>query len=443
MIRKRLERWTGHISRLIHEPQAELTRWQRALRLTYLLGLHAARRLATSRAQEMAAALSYRTLFGLLPVLVVGTVIVRAFRGWDRFYASMEQLLLSAGLGEIRVFAGEGGTSQTLSEWLLNLLSQVETINVTAIGWVGVGVLVYSALGLMVTIENSFNTLYRAPRGRTWVRRLPNYWFVLCLAPACLAAIFLVDGKVEQAILGVHAWEWLIGVLGWTWSLLVLWLIVFAVYKLVPNTFVASPSAALGAAIAALFLSLGKASLGAYMENALSIRQLYGSLGLIPLFMFWVYLMWIVVMWGLEIAAAHQTVTLEALEDKESKPEPAPTGLVDPLAVLPVMQLVAERFGEGKTTSRSEMIEALALPHVVIDRIVEALVEDGTLHRINRPDRAVALAHPPENVRVDRLLQIGYELVDDGGKRKPALLDKLRAAQAEAAAQANLASLAK
>ena len=76
----------------------------------------------------MAAALSYRTLFGLLPVLVVGTLLVRAFRGWERFYGTVEQLLGSLGMGEVQVFAGEQGSSVTLSQWILDLLNQVEGI---------------------------------------------------------------------------------------------------------------------------------------------------------------------------------------------------------------------------------------------------------------------------------------------------------------------------
>ncbi len=435
--------WRGRVSRLVHEPHAELNRGQRTLRFTYLLGLHGAKRLGTNRAQEMAAALSFRTLFGLLPVLVVGTLVVRALSGWDRFYASTERLLLTMGLGEIRVFAGAGQTgSQTLSQWLLDLLSQVESINVTAIGWVGVGVLVYSALGLMVTIENSFNTIYHAPRGRSWVRRVPNYWFVLCLAPAGLAAIFYVDGKVERAIQDVQAWDGVIGALGWSWSLLLLWLIVFIIYRMVPNTFVAAPSAALGAAVAALFLSLGKASLGAYMENAISIRQLYGSLGLIPLFMFWVYLMWMVVMWGLEIAAAHQTVSREALEERKRKPEPEHEGFVDPLTVVALTRTVAQRFAEGHPTSERDLVESLGLPLQVVQHMTGALVEHGILHRLDRNENTYALAQPPEAVGAGELLHIGYELTDRGRESgAQRWLEQLRNAQTELAARSSLATL--
>ena len=52
--------------------------------------------------------------------------------------------------------------SITLAEWLHSLLSQAASVNLAAVGWVGVAVIGYAAVSLIATIENSFNTIYRA-----------------------------------------------------------------------------------------------------------------------------------------------------------------------------------------------------------------------------------------------------------------------------------------
>ena len=77
-----------------------------------------------------------------------------------------------------------------------------------------------------------------------------------------------------------------------------------------------------GAFMAAVLLAIGRHVLGAYLENAVSISQLYGSLGLIPLFMFWVYLMWLVILFGLEVSATLQMLhgrTLDKIEQRRAQ----------------------------------------------------------------------------------------------------------------------------
>jgi membrane protein len=48
---------------------------------------------------------------------------------------------------------------------------------------------------------------------------------------------------------------------------------------------------------------LGKATLGLYFSHALSLQHMYGSLGLVPVFMFWLYVMWLIILLGLQISA--------------------------------------------------------------------------------------------------------------------------------------------
>ena len=74
-IRELIQKSTEHLLRIITQPRSELTRWQRAARFTYDLGRTGAQQLRRDRASQMAAALAYRTLFSLLPILAVGTAL--------------------------------------------------------------------------------------------------------------------------------------------------------------------------------------------------------------------------------------------------------------------------------------------------------------------------------------------------------------------------------
>ncbi|MHC4082334.1 MAG: YhjD/YihY/BrkB family envelope integrity protein [Planctomycetota bacterium] len=440
---KALVDWLG---RIMTQPQSELNRFQRTLRFVYDLGRHGARQLQHDRAPQMAGALAFRTLFALLPVLVLGTVLVRAFRGFDQMEGKLAELFTKLRLDEFQVTgaapADENGVAagESLSQWLLGLFDQVEQINLAAIGWVGLAVVIYSAIGLMVTIEKSFNIIYRAPEGRSWARRLTIYWTVLTLGPGAIVAAMWIGNWLETVFPEQAGWWSVFRGVPALWNYVAIWLVTFALYKLIPNTNVTYRPALFGALLAAILLELGKRTLGAYFANAVSFSQLYGSLGLIPVFMFWVYVMWLIVLFGLEVSATLQMLggrrRLEEIEATER------TGLVDPTSVLLVMQFVARQFEESRPTTAREIADEIALPESTVVQMIEYLISAGILHRLDREDGAVALARPPDQVSADELIEVGYRLADEGVERRSALIERLREAQKALAGQVTLANLA-
>ena len=447
MIRQRIGPMIQWFKRIVMQPRNELDRWQRAVRFAYDLGRYGARQLRRDRAPQMAAALAFRTLFGLLPVLVVATILVKAIKGIDGFQKLMGDLFASAGFYEVRIIlpSEDGPEAQpggvTLGHWLDGLVTHAANINLAAIGWVGLAVLTYAAIGLMVTIENSFNLIYHTPEGRPWTRRIPLSWFVLTVGPVALVLTMYLDNLFGSWIESVDVWHWALVTGRVLWSLLLGWTFMVVVYTLVPNTTVAFRPALAGAFVAASLLEVGKWTMGAYLENAFSISQLYGSLGLIPLFLFWVYLTWLMVLFGLEVSATLQMLGGRKLDDIERPRQP--TGIVDPDSVLVVMEVVAEHFNRGRPTTARQVTEATSIPEVTVVRMLDRLIEAAFLHRLDRVDGAVALARPPEQVSADQLIEIGFGMVDDGRVgRRSALADRLRQAQKSLAAQATLAALA-
>lgn len=435
MPRIRLQPVYDWLKRVITQPQEELTRWQATVRIAYDLGRYGAVQLKRDRAPQMAAALSFRTLFGLLPVLVVGAVMIRAIRGSDEFVAMIQRVIEGLGLFAI------GPVDDTLGDFLLGMVSQAADYNFAAIGWVGVAVLVYSAISLMGTIENGFNIIYRAPEGRPWHKRVQVYWFVLTVGPAAVALTLYLNSRVEGWITSIDAWHWVLEGAAMIWTFISTLLILLVVYKLVPNTNIAGRPALIGAIVATILLTLGKRVLGVYLTNAVSLSQLYGSLGLIPLFMFWVYLMWLVILFGLEVSATLQMLhgrTLDKIEQRRTH-----TGLIDPASVVTVMEVIAERFGESKPTTAFQIGETTMIPQETLQKMLGRLADEGLVHRLeNAVEDTFSLARPPESIPAQMLIDIGFSLVDDAScGRKSPLLDRLREAQRSMAAQSTLASL--
>ncbi|MBT8487148.1 MAG: YihY family inner membrane protein [Phycisphaerales bacterium] len=427
------------LKRVVTEPRSELTHWQSAARYTYDLGQYGTRQLARDRAPQMAAALSFRTLFALVPLLVVGTILVRAFGGLTQFQATFERFLETIG-GRAAADADADGATRSVSSWLLELTQEAQNINLTAVGWIGVAVLVYSTVSLMVTIESCFNSICRAPEGRGWMRRVPVYWTIVTLAPAAITLTVFVDRRFDEFIVHSISWRWALQAAPVLWSFLATTLLMFVIYKLLPNTSVRARPALVGAFVAAMLLELGKRIFGVYLDNAVGVNVLYGSLGLIPIFMLWMYVMWLVVLFGLEVAATLQVLGGRRPDEMEARERGL--GLVDPASILSVMEVVAERFRRSAATTPAFVAEKTGLPERTVHPMFERLVEGGFLHRLDRDDGGFSLARPPEQVRTDELLEIGFAMVDEGRPRaRQQFLDRLREAQRTLAAGATLAQL--
>lgn len=439
---QRAMHWIGHV---VRQPWDELDRWQRAARFSYDLGRFGTRQLREDRAPQMAAALAFQTLFALVPVLVVVMIIVQAFTNVQTdFLPMVNSVLESAGLSDVSVTLVTADASaprvESLQTWLAGLVRQAADVDLTVVGWVGFVLIVYAGISMLTTVENSFNTIYRAPQGRPWSRRVPLYWFLITVSPLAITTEAWVNGHVVAAAQELISGDWFGRMVGIVWSISVGWLFWFSVYSLVPNTTINLKATAAGALVCVLLVEIARHSLGAYLSNAFTVSKFYGSLGLIPLFMFWVYLMWLFVLFGLEVAATLQFLGDRALEEIETRREFA--GLVEPAAVITVMEVIAEDFQSGQPTTQRRISERTGVPERIVQSMLQELAAAGLVHRLERDQSTVCLALPPDEITADRLIDIGFRLADHGGERAIShFAERLREQQRALAGAVTLAAL--
>ena len=70
-----------------------------------------------------------------------------------------------------------------IDELIGGLAEGATSINIGSIGVVGMLLLIWAAVGLIVTVEKTFNVIFRAPEGRPWHVRIPIYWAIITLGP--------------------------------------------------------------------------------------------------------------------------------------------------------------------------------------------------------------------------------------------------------------------
>ena len=370
-----------------------------------------------SQAPAMAANLAFRTLFGLLPVLVVATIVTRALLG-DGFIELVHRTIDLLGLHEVKVVPadGSGATSDAagvpLGSWLESLAREAANIDLSAIGFVGALAVVFSAVWTMVAIESSFNTIYRAPQGRPLIRRVLIYWFVITAGPVLFAAVpfafttltDLVGADSNAALLAARVFS-AVG------AFVSLWLLLGAAYATVPNTKVDVRAAILGALVAAAIVELGKRFLGASLAGSFAASRLYGSLGLVPLFMLWVYLMWLAVLFGLQTAAILQGLSRggRSLAAAVTAPD-----LFEPSQSIGCYRAICARFGTGRGASVDTLVRNCGVSPAIARELLLLFERHGLAHRIEGGASRYAPSRPPATVTHAEVLRVGFALSDGG-----------------------------
>ncbi len=467
-----LNQTTSALRRWLTQPASELSRTQRTLRWTFDLFRHCARELYYDRATEMAAALTYRTIFSLIPVLVMALLVFNALGGFRSFGDEVQTKLYEyLGIAQIAVpqqskpqgnehivitdddvSAAELAAEQKLrvDQFINQLTDKVSQISITSIGTVGMIVLIWAALALVITVEDTFNRIYDCPVGRSWRLRIPVYWAVLTLGPV----LFGGSLWLSSFILGLAAklgMGWFVGQVTQLGALALSWILLYLLYTLMPNTYVARRPAMIGALVAAILYEQGKALFGLYLKNSVFNYQLYGTLALLPIFLFWIYLTWLIVLFGLEL-----TYTLQAMKHKRFKHRDELIGSAieaNPAWLIPIMVSVGQSFSKGQSTSVDQVSGELNLPVHSVKALLRELAKEGLVHQVTDPrqrrdhDDDYMLSLPPDGIEMNRLLELGHRLTVASGSQQPKTawqcLEKLDQAQRQALQGSTLAALLK
>lgn len=391
----------------------------------------------------MAAAMAYRTIFSLVPLLIIALLVLRLFRDDDESLVRsvIERALHQVGLGQIAVEGAADGGATGVRDWITGIVANFKGINFTGIGLVSAGLLVYAAMSLLMGLEEAFNRLYGVARGRRPLERMARAWLVLTVGPMLVAASFVVGDKFQALALSVSgvAGEHLSGVLvsaaGYAVTVLISASLLVVLYVAVPNAPVRWGPALIGAACAAVLLELAKLGFQVYARGA-GLKSMYGAMALLPLFMLWVYVTWVLVLSGLRVAylVQHRGQSHGAVAAGAGPTEPR---LIEPTALLGVAFELARGFELGRPRDEAELARACGLgddppARMIAARMADALVADGVALRVEpataphptpAPRRAPkaaspatpgprwALARPAAKVRAADVLQTAQRVV--------------------------------
>ncbi len=250
------------------------------------------KRFVDDRCLATAGALSFTTVFALVP-------------------------LTAAVLGVLAAFPGFAGWREELTGWVFE--NFVPAAGSTVQGYItqfadnaskataiGVLVLLFSALSLMMSIEDAFNRIWRVRAPRSAKARFVIYWTALSLGPLLLVAALAVS-SYAFALPFIDAAEAQFSIKARVLAVLPFLIVCSALivaYTVIPNRSLRLRDALIGALVAALLFEAAKRGFALYATRYASYTQIYGALALVPIFIFWIYLSWIIVLFGASISAS-------------------------------------------------------------------------------------------------------------------------------------------
>jgi membrane protein len=427
----------------------EITRLEHFAHFCVLVGKSFVR----NRCPVRAAALSYATLLALIPMLAVAISVTSSIlkdQGEKEIYSAIDKVVSSimppatakfdthgvslnlsplsialtptnSTLSKTSVYSVTDTTTNALAGATNNADSAAPVVSVSAqkeaaksihafiqntqsskLGLVGMLLLVVIAIRMLANIEETFNDIWGVTRGRNWLSRIILYWTTITLGPLLLAGALglassphfeTTKGIVTGTVVGSFIFQLL--------PLFVLWLAFALAYQLVPNTKIHFGAALVGGIVGGTLWHLNGVFGFLYVSRVVSNSKIYGSLGLVPVFMAGLYFSWLILLFGAQVAYAFQN-RRAYLQDK----------LVENVnqrgrefIALRLMTCIGQRFQHGEPPVTLQKISTeLGIPTRLAQQVLQPLLAARLVVEIGGNEPGYTPARPLDAINAHHIL---------------------------------------
>ena len=252
---------------------------------------------ADDNAPSMGAALAFYTVFSLAPVLIIAISVAGLVFGQKAAEGEFSR--------QLQGLVGETGARA--------VQAIIQRADRPALGIIasafGIGILLVGASGAFVELQDALNKIWKVQRksGSIWLRvireRFLSFGLVLGLG------FLLIVSLVVSAALGA-AGNFIAPLLPWPAFMLeavnfllswgVIALLLAMIFKYLPDAAIAWSDVWIGAAVASLLLTTGKALMGLFLARS-TVASAYGAASSLVIILTWVYYSAQIVLFGAEL----------------------------------------------------------------------------------------------------------------------------------------------
>ena len=287
------------------------------------------------KCQRSAAALTYMTLFALVPMMTVTYSMFSMIPAFDGVGDQLQSLIFQN-------FVPEAGNE--VKKYLTDFSSQARSLTLP-----GVAMLVVTAYLMLTNIEKTFNAIWGVDQARRGLSSFLLYWAVLSIGPILLGAGLIMSTYVLSL-------KFVVGDINLLTAVAPIFRIVpvfmasiafTLLFAAVPNCRVPMKDAMIGGVVTAVLFELAKAAFGSFVGNS-SFQLIYGAFAVVPIFLIWMNFLWMIILAG--------AVFVRTLAEKEYAGGAYKHH--DVMAVLLCLDIFREKSRDGETVSDRECVKA-------------------------------------------------------------------------------------
>jgi membrane protein len=304
--------------------------------------------------------LTFITITSLIPLVGVALGFLQLFKQQE-----LESLLK----GFVRDLLQPGVREQ--SDQLVNIFVSSAGSRVT--GGLSFAIVLFSAGLLLRHLDASLNEVWAVSRRRPLLVSIGLYAGLLLIGPLVIGITLLGTRGIRSLLLALQLpYSGQVIILGGTLAAVA---VLTLLYKLAPHAPVRWRSAFGGGLVAGVAWDVARHTYSGIATLAFSANPVYGSLGIAPLFLMWIYVSWTVVLFGARLSyavehAAFRGVFMDILAHPRARE----------LIAARVAQISARAFLASQPAPTSRTIaEQLSVPAQTVDEVVGRLEAAGLL----------------------------------------------------------------
>lgn len=264
----------------------------RMLLSPFRLAIRVIHRYRSERCGQTAAALAFTTVLGLVPMIAGAVALISILPFGNGLGTAVQKFLLA------NLLPDKAG--MVIAKYASQFASKAERLT-----WIGVAVLAATALLQMLTIEKSFNMIWRIRTPRPWFRRTLMHATALLVGPALFGIALVAVTYLVTTSLGLLSdpGDWFAGFLVRALPFVLMVGLFGLLYWSVPNRPVLKAHALFGGVFTAGCMVGIQKLLSLYVMHFTVQTVIYGAFAAVPVFLLWLYLSWSVILLGAYIVA--------------------------------------------------------------------------------------------------------------------------------------------
>ena len=359
-----------------------------------------------------AAALTYSTLFAIVPILalifavarglgfenVLNTLIKEGIVNSDSTLVVTEPVMNadSLAIAYNDVISGDSistaaqVTETTTNETLKTVMQFIDGYMqyVSGGAFVGIGLLflLWSVYSLADNIEGNLNQIWHIKQARGMGRKITDYFSLIILIPIGIVSLSGLTSFVKMRLTAMEGYLLLGGFVQFlivALPFLIAGLIFTGFYIFMPNTKVKFKYAVIPGFIAGCLFTVLQ---NLYFSGQLALssyNQIYGGFAALPLFLFWLNISWSIILFGCELSYVSQN---NDNFNYFKEPEKISRRHQDYYCLM-VMSCICKRFSKHlPALNRKELAGELKIPIRYVISSLDILTEAGLLETVLQSD---------------------------------------------------------